>query len=182
MPEGRSVVLGADPPRHPGPLYRSLVLTFVTFGGHALGIARGALDAFAELAAAKTPFGSAAVLREHPTVQAQVARAEALVESARALLYGAAGELWETVLAGAEPSVRQRARLQLAITHAVDSGVQAVDMMYDAAGGSAIYAASPLERRFRDIHTAAAHVVVSPRMYQSTGRVLLGLEPGMPFF
>jgi alkylation response protein AidB-like acyl-CoA dehydrogenase len=169
-------------PSHARPLYRALVPTFVMWGAHALGIARSALDEFVELARTKVVFGSAEPVRERPTVQEKVARAEALVESARAYLYATAAELWQTEVRGEALSFAQRARMTLAITQAVESGVQAVDLMYTAGGGTAVYARSPLERRFRDIHTAAAHQVVSPRNYENTGRVLLGLEPRVPFY
>jgi len=184
VPSARSVAWPRTaPPRHPGPLYHNLVLgKFVLHASHALGIARSAIDALVELAAAKTPMGSKAPLREQATVQGHVARADALVESARAYLYGVAGTVRDMVVAGHEPSLQQRARLQLAITHTVTNCVQAVDLMFSAGEGTAIYARSPLDRHFRDIHTAAAHLVVSPRLYESTGRVLLGLEPGTPFW
>jgi alkylation response protein AidB-like acyl-CoA dehydrogenase len=91
-------------------------------------------------------------------------------------------DLWRTLLAGDAPSVRQRARYRLAITHAVQTAAQAVDLMYSAAGGSAVYAGSPLERRFRDIHTLAQHASLAPITLEPSGRMLLGLEPGAPFF
>ena len=41
--------------------------------------------------------------------------------------------------------------------------------MYEAGGGTAIYARSPLERRFRDIHTAKAHMMISPASLELGG-------------
>jgi alkylation response protein AidB-like acyl-CoA dehydrogenase len=46
--------------------------------------------------------------------------------------------------------------------------------MYDLGGGSAIYADSPLQRRFRDAQTATAHFQVNPTTWELTGRLLLG--------
>lgn len=37
-------------------------------------------------------------------------------------------------------------------------------------------------RQFRDIHTAAAHVMIGALSNEAAGRVELGLEPGFPFF
>jgi alkylation response protein AidB-like acyl-CoA dehydrogenase len=47
--------------------------------------------------------------------------------------------------------------------------------MYDLAGGSAIYDDSPLQRCFRDAHTATAHFQVNEASREVPGRILLGL-------
>jgi len=54
--------------------------------------------------------------------------------------------------------------------------------MYDTAATSAIFQTHPLERHMRDILTACQHRVVQAKMYRPAGRLLLGLEPGDPFF
>ena len=52
------------------------------------------------------------------------------------------------------------------------------DLMYNMAGGTAVYAANPFDRLFRDIHTVNQHVVVWPKTLEPIGRLLLGLESG----
>jgi len=69
-----------------------------------------------------------------------------LIQAARSSLYEATAALWETVAAGAEPTLEQRARVRLASNVAAANAVQAVDTMYQAGGGAAIYASSPLDR------------------------------------
>jgi hypothetical protein len=54
--------------------------------------------------------------------------------------------------------------------------------MYAAAGGTSVFAKSPLERQFRDIHTLAQHASLAPTILEPAGRMLLGLEPGAPLF
>jgi indole-3-acetate monooxygenase len=182
VPEERSFAFPFGAPLPPGPLYRWIALPFISIASVPLGIARSAITEFVRLAETKTMRGTNVRLRDAPTVQVEVAKAEALWGSSRAYLYETAAEVWRILLAGQEPSAQQRARLRLAITHAVASAVQAVDLMYSAAGATAIYATSPLERYFRDVHTAAAHWQVGPRLYEATGRVFLGLVPEPPFF
>jgi hypothetical protein len=59
---------------------------------------------------------------------------------------------------------------------------EAVDLMYQVAGGSSVYAKSPLDRIFRDIHTINQHATHQPKVFEAAGRMMLGLEPGMPLF
>ena len=71
-------------------------------------------------------------------------------------------------------TLERRARLRLAATHAAAASAAAVAAVYHAAGGSSIYTTSPLERRFRDVHTLRQHMIVGPATWELAGRVLLG--------
>jgi indole-3-acetate monooxygenase len=184
VPEARSTSLLFSHPIHDGRLY---ALPF--FGVFAamvaavpLGIARGAIDALTELAAKRVPTGSRNVLREKSMIQASVARAEAILSGGRAFLYETVNDLWESVSREEAVTLEQRTRLRLASTHAATCAAQAVDLMYEAGGASAIYTTNPLERAFRDVHTANQHVLVQPVTWEMTGRALLGLDPGTPIY
>ncbi len=168
-----------DPPLHPGPRYRLPVfLTLCSaLGPLTLGIARGAIDCFAELMATKVDRVTGTALRERLTVQERVAKAEAAVRSARAFLYEMVHEVWDTVEQGASLTEQQLALFSLANMHAVAAGAQAVDLVYHAAGTSAIFTTNLLERFFRDIHVATQHRCASPEELYQAGRVLLGLPP-----
>ncbi|MFP2931423.1 hypothetical protein ACLESO_40800, partial [Pyxidicoccus sp. 3LG] len=73
-------------------------------------------------------------------------------------------------------SVRSRAELRLAMTHATRASARAVDRMYEAAGGTAVFRSSPLQRCFRDVHTLTQHANVAPATLELTGGLLLGQE------
>jgi hypothetical protein len=79
-------------------------------------------------------------------------------------------------------STRQRALFRLAITNAVSSAVEAVDLMYSAGGGTSVFASSQLDRAFRDIHTLAQHAALGHLTLEPAGRMLLGLDPDAPLF
>ena len=108
VPESHSVAMGA-PPREAGLLYNPrlhLAWIWTATVGNAMGIARGALDAFAELASTKSSTMSTALLRDRPLVQARVAEAEAILSAARAYVQAAVGDLWTRAGQGAERSRR----------------------------------------------------------------------------
>lgn len=184
VPRARAIPFEAAP-RAPGPLYRlpRQALLDNMMAALPLGIARTAIDTLIEIVAGgKRPAGTGAPLAERTTIQADVARAEALYLSGRALLYDSVAQSWEAAQAGRELSVREVAVLRLARTHAVQAAVHAVDLMYTDAGGATIYTRNPLERCFRDIHTVTQHVSMNPANYDISGRVLLGLDPDRPLY
>jgi alkylation response protein AidB-like acyl-CoA dehydrogenase len=170
----------AEPPYETGPLYHPrLLLTAVWTAtvGNALGIARGAMDAFIELATHRGSTTSTTLLRDRPFVQARVAEAEAILSAARAYVMAAVGGAWEAVGAGVPDPGREILQARLAITHGMHEAVRAVDLLFHAAGTNAVYRKYPLERYFRDVHTAVQHVAGLPMHYESAGKGLLGLRP-----
>ena len=178
VPAARSLSLISDRPRADGPLYAFPVFGLLALGiaAVALGIARRALDELVVLARDKTPTGSRRRLAERPAIQAELARAEAMLGAARAFLLETVDGAWTRARAAGAIDVRERARLRLAATHATLASADAVDRMYGAGGGTAVYTASPLQRCFRDIHVATQHMMVAPATLELAGRVLLGLE------
>lgn len=178
VPEGRSVSLITDRPGQPGPLYTFPVFGLLALGiaGVALGIARSAIDELVRLAAAKTPTSNRRRLGERAVIQMQVAEAEALLRAARAFLFDAIGDAWQSAQGAGALSVTQRAVLRLAATHAATSAAKVVDLMYTAGGGTSIYAASALQRQFRDIHVVTQHMMVAQPTYELTGRIFLGVD------
>ena len=162
-------------PQHDGVLYRFPLFGLLSLGiaAVALGVAREAIDALTALA---TPASSKKSLAHRELVQAHVAEAEGLVRSARALLLAAAGEATAVAAARGPVTPRDRALLRLSATQATRASARAVDLMYSAGGGSSIYAQSPLQRHFRDIHVATQHAMVAEGTYALVGRALLGLS------
>ncbi|OBF73471.1 hypothetical protein A5750_14580 [Mycobacterium sp. 852002-51613_SCH5001154] len=150
--------------RQDGPLWRLPFFTLVGVGlvGVPLGIARRALDEFTDLATTKTRAGTFEPLAGDPAAQVEFARAEAGLRSARAFVLDEAGGLWETALAGDPPSLQQRAGFQLAAQQAMRAARQVVDATFGLTGAGAVHASHPLQRCFRDLHTAGQHVYFSP--------------------
>jgi alkylation response protein AidB-like acyl-CoA dehydrogenase len=165
--------------REPGLLYHfsSLQLYASGFAGVAMGIARGTLDAFVELARDKIPRGAKRSLRDNNVVQSQVAQAEARLGAARAFLLGALTGITSEVAARGHLTLDQRMTIRLASTFAIHQSMAVVDIAYHAAGASAIFAANPFERRFRDIHTVSQQLQGRQQHFETVGQHLLGLDP-----
>ena len=145
-----------------------------------LGAARHALDTLNEIARAKIPAATQALLRERPIAQTQFAQAEGLLRAARAYFYEVNDEVWRKGEAGEPFSVQDRAHVRLGIVTAVKLALQAVDLCADVAGMNAAQTACPIERCWRDVHTASQHVLMSTSRFEVVGRVLFGLPPGSP--
>ena len=167
-----------DGPVVDSPLYRFPVFGYfaLSIGAAALGNARGTMDEFAALAAQKTGQGSSRTLAQRSATQAAVAAAESSLRASRALYYESIEAAWEAAQGNAPVPVALRNGLRLAATHAVRTSADVVRSMYDLAGGTAIYDDSPLQRRFRDAHTATAHFQVNAASRELPGRILLGQE------
>jgi len=181
VPEERTFDLFASPIRRAEPLYALRWMFLLNATGVPLGIARGAIAALVALAEHKSTMAGTG-LRAEPLVQAAVARADVLVGAARGYVVDAVGDLWATLQSGGQPSAVQRARCRLGIAQAASACVEAVDLMYQAAGATALYAPHPLDRALRDIHTLNQHVMYSPKTFQTAGSVLLGLEAAEPLW
>lgn len=184
VPEERTFSAAERRARVTGPVNRipGFDLAGCNFACVGLGVARAAIDALVELAAAKTPRFSTAPLRERHLVQAQVGEAEAVLRSGRAFLFEVAGGLWRDAAAGRQITAPQRAELRLAMTHAAQCAAKATHLMSVAAGTTSIFTSSPLERYARDAETITRHVQLQYLNYEAVGRTLLGLESTSPLF
>jgi alkylation response protein AidB-like acyl-CoA dehydrogenase len=165
-----------------GPLYRFPFVGTVASNlpPLLLAVARKAIEEVSALAQGKVPVAASTVLRERAAAQAKLAQAEALLRAGRVFLYDTLRETWEATVAGETLSLRHKADVLLAMTHAVQSAVQAVELMYRVAGTSGVYTQSPLERAFRDVQVLRHHAFGAETRYETVGQVYWGLPPDFP--
>ena len=178
VPAERTVLQAGAPLLETGPLYeipRSLLFASGD-AAVALGLARSCLSAFFELAGAKTPRAMQAMLRDQPLVQAAVGHSEAHLRSGRAFLNEVVCELWTEAISTGTITLDQRAALRLATTHAIHLAVDVVDTVYQAAGVTAIYEGTPMQRYFQDIHVISQHLQGRLSHYELVGKHSLGLK------
>ena len=168
-----------DELRETGPLYQftSGMIYAMGFAHVSMGVAKGAYDAFIEIARDKIPRGAKNTLRENNVIQSQVSQCEARLKSARAYLRGVIGEMWEEARTTGKISAEHHPQLRLAATWAIHQARDIVATVYHAAGASAIFENNPLERRMRDIHAGTQQGQGRPVHFETVGQMLMGLPP-----
>ncbi len=164
-----------DGPRVNRALYRFPVFGYfaLSVAAAAMGNARGAVGDFAELAKVKIGQGSARTLAERSTTHAALAEAEASLQAAEALFDRAVQEAWIAAQEQTPVPVALRNGLRIAASNSARTGAEVTGALFSLAGGPSIYDGAPLQRRFRDAHTATAHFQVGPLSREIQGRVLL---------
>ena len=184
VPAERTLVPLVDPPCVDVPLVRIPIPSLIALvvASVAVGVARGALDDVVALAADKVPLLDHAVLAANPVFQLQLGEAEAELAAARALIHETAEAAWDAAASGGEFTVRDRARMRAAAVWATERAADVVRGAYRAGGGGSIYAASPLQRRLRDIDAVTQHFIVRRDTLITAGAILAGQDVDVMVF
>jgi indole-3-acetate monooxygenase len=161
-------------PSVPGPLFvGSIFQASLHIGAVALGIAEGALRDVVRFAGTnKRRLYSAQSLADSQLFQYRLGHAQADTQAARAVLHERAESYWAHAQAGAIPP-ELRTNILQTTAWVVETSARVVDTCYTAAGGSAIYQSSPLQRRLRDIHTLTQHASTQESVFATAGAELL---------
>jgi indole-3-acetate monooxygenase len=167
--------------REKGPLYKltTNMVFSMGFAATSLGVARAMLDAATDLARTKLPQGLGA-MRENNAVQGLIGRTEASLRAARAYLYATAAEVWRDLENGERMTEARRIAIRIAATWTIHQATSVVDTAYHMAGATAVFAANPFERRFRDMHAIAQQIQARDTHYEDAGRAILNAKLGTP--
>jgi indole-3-acetate monooxygenase len=146
----------------------------------ALATARNVISEFKMLAGKKVPFGSMVSIRDRGAVQRKLGLAEAHVQSSRSYLYQTLTNCWSKTRSGEVASMEDKATLLLAATHTNQTCCAAVDLLYSAAGTSAIYTRSRIAYHFANAQVIRQHGFANESRYETAAQVYLGLPPDLP--
>lgn len=141
-----------------------------------LGIARRSLDELNDTAEGKRPQYSKRTLAQSAFTQIEYARAEAAWRSARAFLFDEISSTWDAVTADGRATLDQRTGIRLAAVHAATTCASVADAAFTLAGGTAVYDTSVLGRCQRDAHVVTQHIQTAPKLNETLGKLLLGVE------
>ena len=167
VPERRSLEItrcrgGAEHPGaqlNAGPLYR---IPLVAAAGHplsatALGAAEGALEHVVKVFSKRVGTYTGAKVSDFQAVQIKIARARALVDSARCLMRESAIAFDRYAERDEVPALEEKLRLRIQNTLAVMQSREAVETLWSCYGANAIYTRDPLQRYLRDTQAINQH-------------------------
>jgi alkylation response protein AidB-like acyl-CoA dehydrogenase len=145
-------------------------------------MAEGALSTFLDWMTTRVTRGAVAGgnkrMAEFATVQLRVAEASASIDAGRLLIARDIAEAMDRVTRGEPVDVDMRIRNRLDHAFCAKLFTQAVDALFLASGGNAIYVDKAIQRYWRDIHAADVHISLNwdavGTMY---GQHKLGLDP-----
>ena len=168
-----------DKRREPGLLYAfsSLSLYAAGFAGVATGCARSTLNSFIELARDKIPRGARVTMRNNNVVQRDVAQAEVRLSSAYGHLIRSLEDITEAVRERGHITLDERMTIRLAATFCIHTALEVTDILYQAAGATAIFNENPFERPWRDVHSVSQQLQGRQVHFETVGQHLMGLEP-----
>lgn len=186
IPRHRSVALsemltGTSPGAklHDGAIYRMPFADIAPFSiiGAPIGMARGAVEAFAEQLGHKLSSLGDAEIGEQSATFARIARAAADVDAALQLVVADA-EMIDKARDPAEIGPILRARIPRDWAWAAQTARYAATQIFEASGGTGIYDGSAIQRVWRDVNSAAQHFAFTwDRAMTNYGRAASGLKP-----
>lgn len=178
VPDRRTAPLGV--PKNPAPAFANPMYQTMPWPGvHgettvSLGVAAAAIDKLDALAATKVPNFGVTALRDREIAQHHAAKAQALLDSCRLYLHQSITDgVTEAGQGGITEATKHR--MQLAACWAAEACAQAVDLVHEAAGTTAIRLEGGIERHFRDVHVLTQHASKSVIRYQDVGKQMFGL-------
>jgi indole-3-acetate monooxygenase len=156
-------------------LFRMKEMPEVGHAAHSLGVASAALASFVGAVNTRPLPGSTRhmAMGHMQAHQIAFARADVLIRAARALLYETVRAAYEDAKANPELALELRVRLREANIFTVRAAKEAVGLIFEMAGSSAVYRGRPIEQAFRDINTAANHTNYVDTAYTAIGSYFL---------
>ena len=145
-----------------------------------LAVARNAIHELKTIAGKKTPLGSMVPIRERGVIQRKLGMAEALVRSSRVYLHDTISKCWQRISSGETISLEEKAGLLLAAAHTNKSCVEAIELMYTAAGSSGIYKKNKLAHYLMDAQVLRQHGFMNESRYETAAQIFFGLPPDLP--
>ena len=152
-----------------------------TLAAPIIGMAQGALESYEEHMSTRVAYTTGEKLGESAPVHIRLSEAEAEVHAARLIMWHDCREVFARARRSEMPPLHDRARYRRNQAYVAKLAVRAVDRLFEASGGHALFDSSPMQRFHRDAHAASHHFGLAwETVAEEYGRIRLGLEPKYP--
>ncbi|XP_060085284.1 flavin-dependent monooxygenase, oxygenase subunit HsaA-like [Ylistrum balloti] len=165
--------------KHTAPLFRlpfgQMFVRTVASGG--IGMLTGALREFIASQKARTSRAAGVRVSQTPQAQHAVAQATTTLKELKLVFYDQLEAMMTYARNGDQVPLIERIQWRYEASLVGPKCIQAIDDLFKASGGSAIYETNPIQRFFNDIHAAEAHYVNNPyKPGCNLGGFLMGAE------
>jgi len=192
VPEHRSVsaeVFAAGQNLPGATLYENPLYAMPTFAAFAyvlsivpIATSKAVVEQFTAAMRARASTYTGTRLAELSSVQARIAEAAACVEFAETVVRRDWQELESEANQRRYPSMETKLRWKRNVAFAAQLSVRAVDVLMPAAGAGGLAKSAALQRQFRDLHAASAHIGLTWDVHAAAyGQSALGLQPNAGF-
>ena len=148
-----------------------------TLASPIVGMAQGTLDEFENYTRQRVFARSGQKVEEFTTIHVRLAESEAEVRAAQLMMLKDCRELFELGHRGEMPAIDDRARYRRDQAYVVKLCIRAVNRLFEAGGGYALFDSSPLQRFHRDAHAASHHSSLSWDVAaEEYGQVRMGIQ------
>ncbi len=151
--------------------------------GTPIGLARAALRRFGERVGDRAiTYTTYAKQSEAPVTHFQLSAAQMKVDQAEFHARRVTSTVDEHIESGAPWKLTERVRCRADLAWAIKLAREAIEIVEHGSGANSIREADPLPRILRDVRALSVHsFMVHSTNAELYGRVLAGLEPGVPF-
>ena len=126
----------------------------------AIGAAKHALRLFIENATQSST--DPTKLAGDPDVTTRIAKAATLIDETEALVFRNFDNMMNAINQGDDIPMIDRVKYRYQASLVIEKMMQAIDLIFDVAGGRSVFDGSPIQNLWLDIHTARAHVANNP--------------------
>jgi 3-hydroxy-9,10-secoandrosta-1,3,5(10)-triene-9,17-dione monooxygenase len=127
-----------------------------------IGMAERMLEEGIEFFKSRVSAAHGSALEKDPYTIAVLAESAREIAACRLLLMDDLRDIYATVCAGGEMSLEQRARVRRNQVLNAKKAIAALDEIFDRAGAAVVWDSHPMQRIFRDAHTARHHTAHTP--------------------
>ena len=111
--------------------------------------------------------------------QERIAKVKYLIVELESILFGNFDAM---EAANWKPSLEDRIMYRYQASQVIPKAIEAIDLLFDAAGGRSVFQGHPLQNLWHDVHIARCHVANNPLAFaRNLGSVAMGMDNGDVF-